>query len=84
MNRSEALKVLADLQQRARQRYVSPYFIAVVYAGLGDKDQVFSWLEKAFEERHPYLSLINVEPVFDDLHSDRRFVELVRRVGLPQ
>src|SRR6266536_852940 len=82
--RSEALKTLGELQERAKQQYVSPYFIALIYAGLGEKDQTFRWLEKAFEERHPYLSLIKVEPVFDDLHSDPRFTELVRRVGIPQ
>jgi len=81
--RSEALKVLAELQERAKQQYVSPYFIAVVYAGLGERDQVFAWLEKAFAERHPYLSLIKVEPVFDDLHSDSRFADLLRRIGIP-
>ena len=81
--RSEALKVFAELQERAKQQYVSPYFIAVVYAGLGERDQVFAWLEKAFAERHPYLSLIKVEPVFDDLHSDSRFADLLRRIGIP-
>jgi tetratricopeptide (TPR) repeat protein len=81
--RSEALKVIAELEARARQKYVSPYFIALVYVGLGDKDQAFAWLEKAYQERHPYLILIKVEPVFDVLHSDQRFAALVRRIGLP-
>jgi len=82
--RAEALKVLDELQGRARQKYVSPFFIALVYTGLGEKDQAFEWLEKAYEERHPYLILIKVEPVFDGLRSDPRFADLVRRVGLPQ
>ena len=82
--RTEALKVLADLQKRASQKYVSPYFIALIYMGLGEKDKTFAWLEKAYEERYPYLVLIKVEPVFDGLHSDLRFQELMRRVGLPQ
>jgi len=50
---------------------VSPYFIATVYAGLDDKDQKFSWLEKAFDERYPYLILIKLEPVFDKVRAFR-------------
>ena len=82
--RSEALKIIAELEERARQKYVSPYFIALVYVGLGDKDQAFAQLDKAYQERHPYLILIKVEPVFDVLHSDPRFADLVRRIGVPQ
>jgi len=82
--RSEALKIIAELQERARQKYVSPYFLALVYAGLGDKDQAFAHLEETYQERHPYLILIKAEPVFDVLHSDRRFADLVRRIGVPQ
>jgi TolB-like protein/Tfp pilus assembly protein PilF len=80
--KSEALKVLDELQGRAKQKYVSPYFIALIYTGLGEKDQAFAWLQKAYEERHPYLILINVEPVFDSLRSDPRFTDLVRSIGL--
>ena len=82
--RSEALKIIAELQERARQKYVSPYFFALVYVGLGDKDQAFAQLDQAYQERHPYLILIKVEPVFDVLHSDPRFADLVRRIGVPQ
>jgi serine/threonine protein kinase/pimeloyl-ACP methyl ester carboxylesterase/Flp pilus assembly protein TadD len=82
--RSEALKIIAELQERARQKYVSPYFFALVYVGLGDKDQAFAQLDQAYQERHPYLILIKVEPVFDGLHSDPRFADLVRRIGVPQ
>jgi len=82
--RDEALKVLGELQGQARQKYVSPYFIALIYTGLGEKEQAFAWLEKAYEQRHPYLILIKVEPVFDSLRSDPRFAELMRKVGLPQ
>ncbi|HEY6118514.1 MAG TPA: protein kinase [Pyrinomonadaceae bacterium] len=80
--RSEALKVLAQLQEQAKQKYVSAYFIALIYSGLNEKDQAFAWLEKAYEERHPYLILIKSEPVFDNLRSDPRFQALLRRVGL--
>ena len=79
----EARKILEELKARSRQSYVSPYFIAVVYAGLGEKDQAFAWLGKACEERHPYLILLKVEPVFKNLRDDPRFADLLRRIGLP-
>ncbi|MBA2731692.1 MAG: protein kinase [Acidobacteria bacterium] len=82
--RDEAQKVIVELQEQSKRRYVPPYFIAVVYSGLGEKEQAFEWLEKAYQERHPYLTLLKVEPVFDKLRSDPRFADLIRRVGLPQ
>jgi len=81
--RDEALKILDELQRSGAQKYVSPFFVALIYAGLGEKDQAFAWLEKAYEERHPYLILVKVEPVFRSLHSDPRFADLTRRIGLP-
>ena len=81
--RAEARKVIGELEQLAKQKYVSPYFIAVIYAGLGDRDQTFAWLEKAYQERHQYMTLIGVEPVFDPVRSDPRFANLIRRIGLP-
>jgi serine/threonine protein kinase/Tfp pilus assembly protein PilF len=81
--RDEALKILDELQKPAAQKYVSPFFVALIYVGLGEKDKAFAWLEKAYEERHPYMILIKVEPVFQSLHSDPRFAQLTRRIGLP-
>jgi serine/threonine-protein kinase len=80
--RVEAQKVLDELKERSTRSYVSPYFIALIYTGLGENDQAFEWLEKAYNERHPYLTLIKVEPVFDSLRSDSRFADLLRRIGL--
>jgi tetratricopeptide (TPR) repeat protein len=81
--RAEARKVIAELEELSKRKYVSPYFIAVIYTGLGERDQAFLWLEKAYQERHPYMTLIGVEPAFDPLRSDPRFGGLLRRVGLP-
>ena len=81
-NRAEALKILNDLQKTPQQRYVSPYFIAVIYVGLGEDDRALEWLEKAYNERHPYLILLKVEPVFDRLRKNSRFIDLQRRVGI--
>jgi serine/threonine-protein kinase len=80
----DAQKVLSDLDEIARDRYVLPYFRAAVYTGLGDKDQAFAWLERAFEERHPGLVLVNIDPRFDSLRSDPRFADLIRRLGIAQ
>ena len=81
-NRPEASKILNDLQKAPQQRYVSPYFIAVIYVGLGEDDRALEWLEKAYNERHPYLILLKVEPVFDRLRKNSRFIDLQRRVGI--
>jgi DNA-binding winged helix-turn-helix (wHTH) protein/TolB-like protein/predicted Zn-dependent protease len=80
--RDEAKRVLAELKHLSSQRYVSPYTIAAIYTGLGDKDQAFVWLERAFEERDIWLMNMKVDPVFNSLHSDKRFADLLRRTGL--
>ncbi|MFN2530691.1 MAG: protein kinase [Pyrinomonadaceae bacterium] len=82
--KTEALKILADLQRVGTDKYVSEYHIAVIYAGLGQKDEAFNWLEKAYAERSEWMVNLSVDQRFDDLHSDPRFKALVRRVGLPE
>lgn len=78
----EARRILADLQGLSNQRYVSPYTIAAIHTGLGDKEEAFRWLEKAYEERDVWLMNLNVDPVFKEIRSSRRFQELVVRTGL--
>ena len=82
--RSEPKRILGQLLVMRQQRYVSPYEIAVIYVGLGEKDQAFRWLERAYQEHSSWLSYLNVESRLDPLHSDPRFAALVRRVGLPR
>ena len=82
--RDEALETLDQLKQNAGQRYVSGFSFALVYAGLGEKDQAFQWLEKSYQDHTPYLSTIKVDPLLDNLRSDPRFADLMRRIGLPQ
>src|ERR1051325_8069029 len=82
-NRAEAQKIIRELKEQSKQKYVSPYFVAGIYSGLGYKDQAFAWLVQACQECHPYLTPLKVEPVFDNLRSDPRFTELLRKVGLP-
>ena len=81
--KTEAQRILAELDQQKR-RYVSPYTIATIYAGLGEKDQAFKWLEKAFEERDIWLMNLKVDPVLKNLRSDQRFANLLQRIGLTQ
>jgi len=80
--RDEARKVIKDLKELSNRRYVDPTYIAVVYAGLGENDQAFHWLEKAFEDRSGFLVHAKVEPIFDDLRGDPRFTDLLRRMNL--
>ncbi len=70
-------------RQEAKSQYVSPWYVATVYTGLGEKDQAFAWLEKAYAERSSQLTWLNVYPVLTSLWSDPRFADLARRVGLP-
>jgi len=82
-NKGEALRIVAHLQELAKTKYVSPYQIAAIYVGLGDKEQAFSWLENAYEDRSDWLVNVKVDQRFDGVRSDPRFAELVRRLGLP-
>ena len=80
----EANKILDELLELNKRRYVTPAALVNVYIGLDNKDQAFAWLEKAFEERSNYLAYLKVFPILDPLRSDPRFVKLVQRVGLPE
>ena len=82
--RAEAQKILRDLQQKSKTDYVSPYFLAVIYAGLGEKDKAFELLEKAYREKSLEISWhLKADLRIDNLRSDARFQNLLRRVGLP-
>ena len=58
------------------------YLFAVVYVGLGETGRVFEWLEKAYEERDVWMGWLKCDPIYDSLHNDPRFAELIRRIGL--
>ena len=78
----QARKILAQLKDEGTRSYVSPYLIAGVHAGLGEKDQALVWLEKASGEQDIGLRALNRDPTFDSLHSDPRFIDLLRRFRL--
>src|SRR6266478_3860186 len=83
--RAEAQKILHDFERKSKSSYVSPYMIATIYAGLGNKDKAFEFLERAYQERSLDISWhIKADLRIDNLRSDPRFQDLVRRVGYPQ
>ena len=67
----------------AREHYVSAYDVATVYAALGDTQTALEWLERAMERRDPPISLIRVDPAFDSLHTDPRFVQVTTKLHRP-
>ena len=75
--------MLDELKQASGQGYVPATSIAMVYAGLGEKDEAFAWLDKGYEERAFQMQWLKIEPRWDSLRSDPRFRDLMRRVGLP-
>jgi TolB-like protein/Flp pilus assembly protein TadD/predicted Ser/Thr protein kinase len=79
---AEARKVLVELNDLSKDNWVPPYNFAVIYSALGDKDQAMASLEKAFEERSWYVTNLAVDPKVDNLRSDPRFQDLLRRMNL--
>jgi len=78
----KAWKVLGDLMNLSKQKYVPPFYIAAIYLALGEKEQGFKWLEAAYDERDYNLCWLKVEPLVDSVRSDSRFKELLKKVGL--
>jgi tetratricopeptide (TPR) repeat protein len=83
-NHAEAEKLLGNLLAASKHHYVSPYYVAIVYAGLGKKDLAIDWLEKAFADRSNGLVFLKVEPELDDLRSSPRFASLQQKLNLPE
>jgi TolB-like protein/DNA-binding winged helix-turn-helix (wHTH) protein/Tfp pilus assembly protein PilF len=81
--RREALQIVDGLQRIAKPLYVDPVLIANIYAGLGEKDLAFTWLDKAYRQHSAGMITLKQSPVYDRLRSDPRFVDLLRRVGIP-
>ena len=81
--RNDAVKLLDELNDSSKRRYVSPYDLALIHIGLGDNDRAFEMLERAYQERSSALSWLKVDPRLDPLRSDPRFANLMSRVGLP-
>ena len=80
--RAEALRVLGELHRRRKAGYVPPAAFLNAYLGLGDKEQAFTWLERAAEERSNITQFLKVHPFFDPLRGDPRFAAFLRRTNL--
>jgi len=81
--RVEARRALEKWQQLNRRRQMDPAATALAYVGMGNKDEAFAWLQRAYSERSNALTALNVDPIYDPLRSDPRFQALLRRIGLP-
>jgi DNA-binding winged helix-turn-helix (wHTH) protein/TolB-like protein/Flp pilus assembly protein TadD len=79
-NAVEARKVLDTLVRRSKSRYVPAYAIATIYAGLGDRERVFEWLERGYEDRSTSMAYLKVDPILKDFRSDPRFAALAQRI----
>ena len=80
--KAEAERLIARLQELSKQQYVSPFQTAVIYAGLGNRKLALDWLEKSRAERFAWLPFLQVDPVFKNLRSEARFIELAKSLGL--
>lgn len=79
----EALQVVDELQRSSKQTYIDPRYIANIYVALGEKDLALVWLEKAYEQHSSAMGGLKTDPCYDPIRSDARFMDLMRRVGLP-
>ena len=80
----KAKKILDQLNELSRQRYVTPYGIARIYMSLGKREDPLRWLEKAYQQRAEWMVILKVDACFDDLRADPRFQELLRRMNFPE
>lgn len=79
-----AQKILDDLNSLSSEKFVTEYGIALVYASMNKKEQAFLWLNKAFDERSNWLVWLKTDPRWARIETDKRFQEMVNRVGLPE
>jgi Flp pilus assembly protein TadD len=79
---ADARRILRQLQELAHNQYVTAYDIGLLYAGLGEREEAFQWLEKVNQDRSEWFAMVNVDPRLEALHSDPRFQAVLRSVGL--
>jgi serine/threonine protein kinase/Tfp pilus assembly protein PilF len=78
----EAQKLLNELKQISEPTCVPWFHIAAIYVELGENDRAFEWLMRAYKEHDPWLVFLKVDPIWQDLHSDRRYIALLKKMGL--
>jgi tetratricopeptide (TPR) repeat protein len=81
-NQNEARKVIASLRDASQHHYVSAFDMAIVFAGISDRDNAFQWLEKAYSEKESQMAFLNVTRRLDPLRADPRFADLLQRMRL--
>ena len=80
--KNDAMAVISELEQSSGRQYVSPFNLAIAYAGLKETEATIKWLLKAYEQHASTVSIIKIDPAFDFLRSDPRFIDLQRKIGL--
>lgn len=83
-NKDSARRILDTLHSWYSKKFVTAYGVASVYAGLGEKDQTFDWLNKAVDERSNWLVWLRLDPRWAAIRSDKRYAELMNKIGLPE
>lgn len=84
-NKVEAQRAVDRLLEKSKNEYVAPYYIAIAYAGLGENEDAFKWLERAYEDKSDSLILyLTADPQMDGIRSDPRYKDLLRRMNLPE
>jgi adenylate cyclase len=81
-DRTRAQAVIEELRQESLQRFISPFYPAIIYLGLGDRERALGGLEKAYEARSNWLATLKMDRIFDPLRSEPRFIELLKKVHL--
>jgi TolB-like protein/Flp pilus assembly protein TadD len=79
-HKSDATAALHRMNELTKEEYVTPYGMALIFAGINDREQAIHWLQKAYEDRSHWLVWLNIDPRFDNVRSDPRFAELLRRI----
>jgi TolB-like protein/Flp pilus assembly protein TadD len=82
--KQESRKLLGELVERSKRRYVSPYLVALIQIGLGERDHAIASLERGYINRDQWMLYLKVDPQMDDLRTDPRFRKLLQRVGIPE
>ena len=80
-NKVQARNILEKLAERSRHEYVPSFGMALVCVGLGDRDGVFQWLERAYEDHSTYMVYMKTDPLLDPVRSDPRFTQLLHKLG---
>ena len=80
--REEAIKILNELKAMSKHSYVSPYDLALIYIGLGEKEKAVEQLERTYDEQSGWIIYLQVDPFLDPLRGDSRFQKLIDRSGV--